>query len=176
MEGNRSSNIEVSPLQSGKGLWGFMISGRWPEDPVEWSKFLVLAVQLAAVPGLLSGSTVFRAREEVPEEPQPNAVGLVVAEGYLIGDHPLRPGQFAHPQPPALVVLHPPASTLSSVPDYEVASGCVFLPGLPHLGLDHRASWVAADRSGTVTELHSRCGINPLADADTAALALLMTA
>lgn len=175
MDSNRSS-VEIAPLQSGGALWGFLISGRWPDDPVEWSKFLLLAVQLAAVPGLLHNSTVFRAREEVPDDPQPGAVGLIVSEGQFMGDRPLRPGQFAHPQPPALVILHPPASTLSSVPEYEVASGCVFLPGLPHLGLDHRAAWVAADASGTVTELHSRCGINPQADADTAALALLMAA
>ena len=53
-------------------------------------------------------------------------------------------------------MLHPPSSTLSSVPDYDVASGCVFLPGLPHLGLDHRAAWVEADVEGTVTHLVSK--------------------
>ena len=60
-----------------------MLLGRWPDDTVEWAKFLVLAVRMAAVPGLLAGSTVFRVREELPEDPQPGAVGLVVAEGSL---------------------------------------------------------------------------------------------
>ena len=143
---------------------------------MEWAKFLVLAVRMAAVPGLLPMSTVFRVREEVPDQPQAGAVGLVVAEGSLLGDHPLTPGQFAHPQPPGLVVLHPPSSTFSSVPDYDVASGCVFLPGLPHLGLDHRAAWVEADVEGTVTHLVSKVGIDPLGDADTAALAMLLAA
>jgi hypothetical protein len=73
-------------------------------------------------------------------------------------------------------VLHPPSSTLSSLPEYEVASGCVFLPGLPHLGLDHRAAWVEADIEGTVTHLVSRAGIDPQGNADTAALAMLMAA
>ncbi len=176
MDGFRPSSIEVAPMQSKGSLYGFMLIGRWPQDTVEWAKFLVLAVQMAAVPGLLKASTVFRVREELPDEPQPGTVGLVVAEGQLIGDHPLVPGQFAQHLPPGLLVLHPPASTLSSVPEYEVASGCVFLPGLPHLGLDHRAAWVEADVEGTVTQLVSKVGIDPLGNADTAALAMLLAA
>jgi hypothetical protein len=176
MDSFRPSSIEVAPLQSQGSLYGFMLIGRWPNDTVEWAKFLVLAVQMAAVPGLLPVSTVFRIREDLPEQPQPRAVGLVAAEGQLMGDHPLRPGQFADPQPPGLLVLHPPSSTLSSVPEYDVASGCVFLPGLPHLGLDHRAAWVEADVEGTVTQMISRSGIDPQRNADTAALALLLAA
>ena len=90
MDGRPS--IEVAPLQSEGSLYGFMLINRWPHDTVEWAKFLVLAVQMAAVPGLLPASTVFRVREELPEQPQPGAVGLVVAEGRLMGDHPLQPG------------------------------------------------------------------------------------
>ena len=176
MDGNRPSSIEVAPLQADGSLYGFMLLGRWPNDTVEWARFLVLAVQMAAVPGLLPTSTVFRVREELPEEPHPGAIGLVVAEGQLLGDHPLRPGHFAAYQPPGLIVLHPPSSTLSSVPEYQVASGCVFLPGLPYLGLDHRAAWVEADVDGTVTQLISKVGIDPQVNADTAALAMLLAA
>jgi hypothetical protein len=172
----RPGSIQVAPMQSHGSLYGFMLIGRWPQDTVEWAKFLVLAVQMAAVPGLLPLSTVFRVREELPDEPQPGTVGLVVAEGQLIGDHPLRPGQFAAYCPPGLLVLHPPSSTLSSVPEYDVASGCVFLPGLPHLGLDHRAAWVEADVDGTVTQMVSKVGIDPQGNADTAALAMLLAA
>jgi hypothetical protein len=175
MDRSRPS-VEVAPLQSEGSLYGFLLIGRWPQDTVEWAKFLVLAVQMAAVPGLLPYSTVFRVREELPEPAQVGAVGLVVAEGRLLGDHPLRPGQFSACQPPGLIVLHPPSSTLASVPDYDVASGCVFLPGLPHLGLDHRAAWVEADIDGTVTHLVSKVGIDPLGNADTAALAMLLAA
>jgi hypothetical protein len=175
MDGFRPS-IEVAPLQSEGSLYGFLLIGRWPIDTVEWAKFLVLAVQMAAVPGLLPMSTVFRVREELPDEPREGAVGLVVAEGQLMGRHPLKPGQFADAQPPGLIVLHPPSSTLGSVPEYEVASGCVFLPGLPHLGLDHRAAWVEADVEGTVTQLVSRNSVNPQSNVDTAALALLLAA
>ena len=175
-DGRSRGAVEVAPLQSHGSLYGFMLIGRWPDDTVEWAKFLVLAVRMAAVPGLLAMSTVFRVREELPDDPQPGAVGLVVAEGSLVGDHPLRPGQFADANPPGLLVLHPPKSTLPAVPSYEVASGCVFLPGLPHLGLDHRAAWVQADVDGTVTRLDTRTGVDPQGNADTAALALLLAA
>ena len=97
-------------------------------------------------------------------------------KGQLLGEHPLRPGHFAGQQPPGLIVLHPPSSTLASIPEYNVASGCVFLPGLPHLGLDHRAAWVEADVDGTVTQLISKVGIDPQVNADTAALAMLLAA
>ena len=176
MDASRSPKVEVAPLQSRGALHGFMVLGRWPANTVEWAKFLVLAVQMAAVPGLLRTSTVFRVREELPDQPEPNVIGLVVAEGQFIGPHPLQPGQFAEHQPPGLLVLHPPSATLATTGDYEVASGCVFLPGLPHLGLDHRAAWVEADREGTVTQLISRSGIDPYGNADTAALAMLLAA
>ena len=51
MDGYRPSSIEVAPLQADGSLYGFMLMGRWPNDTVEWARFLVLAVQMAAVPG-----------------------------------------------------------------------------------------------------------------------------
>ncbi|USQ78958.1 peptidase [Ornithinimicrobium faecis] len=169
--------VEVAPVHDGGYLSGFLLLRRWPEDPVEWAQFLVLAVQMAAMPGMLpQGSTVFRVVEQVPEGGPPGAIGLVHAEGQLLGDHPLVPGQFADSTPPGLAVLHPPSSTVSSVSSYETASGCILLPGVPDLGLDHRAAWAEADRDGTVTRMASRSGVDPLGDADTAALSLLLVA
>ena len=177
MTGRQLPPVEVAPLHSRGSLSGFLLIGRWPEDTVEWTRFLVLAVQMAAVPGMLPrGSTVFRVVDDLPDDPPDHAVGLVMAVGQFIGEHPLAPGQFAGQTPLGLAVLHPPASTLASVPEYETASGCLFLPGIPHLGLDHRAAWVEADISGTVTRLSSRGGIDPAGDADTAALSLLLVA
>jgi hypothetical protein len=176
MDDQRAGSIEISPLQSQGSLYGFIVSGRWPQDMIEWSKILILAVQLAAVPGLVPTTTVYRVREDKPDL-TPSAVGLVVAEGSLIGDDALQPGQFARDeQPPGLFVLHPPAQTIATVRDHEVASGCVYLPGLPYLGLDHRAAWVEADIEGTVTHLVSRGDLDPNTDADTAALAMLLAA
>jgi hypothetical protein len=172
-----ASQVEVSPLQSRGALRGFLLSGRWPDSTLEWVRVLLLAVRVAAVPGLLPTTTVFRVREELPDGPPGDAVGLVIAEGTFGGEHPLSPGQFSDPQPPGLLVLHPPSETRPSLPEVDdVASGCVLLPGLPHLGLDHRAGWIEADREGTITSLVSRSGVDPNADADTAVLAMLMAA
>ena len=66
MDDQRSGSIEIAPLQSDGSLYGFIVSGRWPADMVEWSKILILAVQLAAVPGLVPTTTVYRVREASP--------------------------------------------------------------------------------------------------------------
>ena len=174
MDRHRDTKVEVAPIHGKGGLRGFLLVGRWPDDTVEWTQFLLLAVRVAAVPSMLRASTVFRVLEEVPEDSPGHSVGLVMAEGQLVGEHPLRPGQFAAEQPPGLVVLHPPGSTVASVAEYETASGCLYLPGLPHLGLVHRAAWIEADAHGTVTRLAARDGIDPSDDADTAALSLLI--
>jgi len=67
MSSSRQPSVEVSPLQSHGSLYGFMVSGRWPDNTVEWAQFLVLAVRMAAVPGLLPMTTVFSVRDEVPD-------------------------------------------------------------------------------------------------------------
>lgn len=174
---HESVPVEVSPLQARGELSGFLVSGRWPASTTEWARFLLLAVRVASVPGMLHTSTIFRVREEVPDDPLPGAVGLVLAEGPVVGERAVLPGQFAQHQPPGLLVLHPPNEIRPSLPEQdEVASGCVLLPGVPHLGLDHRAAWVEADRRGTITQMISRSGINPYDDADTAVLALFLAA
>ena len=170
-------SVEVSPFHADGLLSGFLLSRRWPASTIEWARFLLLAVRVASVPGMLHTSTVFRVREELPDEPAPGTVGLVIAEGPIVGVNAVIPGQFAAHQPPGLIVLHPPTEIRPSLPEYdEVASGCVLLPGLPHLGLDHRAAWVEADHRGNVASMISRAGINVNDDADTAVLALFLAA
>ncbi len=172
-----SRSVEVSAFQSDGCLRGFVVSGRWPDSTLEWVKFLLVAVRVASVPGLLPHTTIFRVREERPENPAPETVGLVTAEGTVIGADALAPGHFASPLPLGLLVLHPPSETRPSLPECsQVASGCVLLPGLPHLGLDHRAGWVQADCGGAVTTMIGRAGIDPNDDPDTAVLAMLLAA
>jgi hypothetical protein len=170
--------VEVSPFKSGDHhLSGFIVSGRWPASTREWAQFLALAVRLAAVPGLLPTTTVFRSVEDVPEDPQPGTVGLVTLAGPVLGNGAPRPGEFSAASPSALILLHPPAESRPSTPEVVgAASGCVLLPGLPHLGLDHRAAWVEAELDGTVTRLVSQVGVDPLLDPDTAVLAMLLAA
>ncbi|HTH86404.1 peptidase [Mycobacterium sp.] len=169
--------IEIAPFHSRGSLKGFVVSGRWPDSTKEWAQLLIVAVRIASLPGLLSTTTIFGAREELPEEPVPGTVGLVVAEGTVFGESAVPPGHFAGHQPPALLMLHPPSETMPSLPECTgAASGCVLLPGLPHLGLEHRAAWVEAEADGTVTSMVSRVGIDPISHPDTAILAMLLAA
>ncbi|PTR44511.1 hypothetical protein C8K38_1033 [Rhodococcus sp. OK611] len=172
---NQHGHIGVSPFHAAGALRGFIISGRWPDTTKEWAQLLVFAVRVAGVPGLLPTSTVFGAHEDLPDDPEPGTVGLVVAEGPVLGESAVAPGCFAEHQPPALLVLHPPSETMPSLPEcVGAASGCLLLPGVPHLGLDHRAAWVEADADGTVTSLVSRMSLDPNSDPDTAVLAMLL--
>lgn len=94
--------LEVTPLEARGQLGGFLLVGRWPKDTTEWAQFLLLAVQVAAAPGML--------------------------------------------------------------------------PGLPHLGLTHRAAWIEADSTGRITRLASSERVDPMSDADTAVLSTLIAA
>ena len=171
-------NVQIAAFAGGSGsLRGFVVSGRWPSSTREWAQFLTLAVRLAAVPGLLPTTTVFRAVDEKPDDPQPGTVGLVTSAGPVLGAGAPVPGEFAEPTPSALLLLHPPSESRPSTPEViGAASGCVLLPGLPHLGLDHRAAWVEAESDGTVTRLISQVGVDPALDPDTAVLAMLLAA
>lgn len=169
-------DVEIAPLESGGTLCGFLLLGRWPTNTVEWAKFLVLAVRIAAVPGLLPASTVYAVHDDMTEKPHPQAVGIITVAGHVVGKDALRPGSLAEPRPHGVVVLHPPSHTIPSDPEFATASGCVFLPGLPHLGLDHRAAWAQAAVDGTVTQLVSRGRVDPLGDVDTAALSAFLAA
>ncbi|MFE9582920.1 peptidase [Nocardia sp. NPDC006044] len=169
--------IGITPFQARGALRGFVISGRWPDTTKEWAQVLVLAVRVASMPGLLATSTVFGVREDLPDDPAPGTVGLVMAEGTVLGAEALAPGRFADHMPAALLMLHPPSETRPSLPECAgAASGCVLLPGVPHLGLEHRAAWVEAESDGTVTSLVSRVGLDPISDPDTAVLAMLLAA
>lgn len=169
--------VEIAAYHGGGSLRGFVVSGRWPDSTHEWAQFLTLAVRLAAVPGLLPTTTVFSAADDVPDDPQPGTVGTVASVGPILGEGAPTPGQFQRITPTALVLLHPPAETRPSSPEATgAASGCVLLPGLPHLGLEHRAAWVEAEANGTVTRLVSQVGVDPARDPDTAVLAMLLAA
>jgi hypothetical protein len=177
-------NVEVSPLhRPDRGLAGFLLTGRWPDSTREWVQFLTLAVRLAAVPGMLPTTSVYRAADEHgeggPSRPAgiPNVVGVVELAGRVISQDPADIAAPAPGLPVALVLLHPPDETATRTPEVDrPASGCVLLPGVPHLGLDHRAAWVEAEADGTVTRLVSARGIDPAQDPDTAVLSLLLAA
>lgn len=170
--------IQVSPFHhSDLSLAGLLLHGRWPESVREWSQVLVLAVRIAAVPGTVPTTEVFRARDDVPVEAEGQPVGVVACEGPAMGEDAPAPGSFAITVPPALLVLHPPSQTLIDLPEDEgAASGCLLLPGIPELGLEHRAAWVHADASGHVSRMVRASGMDPMSDPDLAVLATLLAA
>lgn len=177
MEAGSGREIGLAPFHSRGDPKGFVVSGRWPESTKEWAQLLIVAVRVASLPGLLSTTTIFGVHEELPETPAPDTVGLVLAEGTVVGESAVPPGYFAGHQPPALLMLHPPSETTPSLPECAgAASGCVLLPGLPHLGLEHRAAWVEAESDGTITSMVSRVGVDPISHPDTAILAMLLAA
>lgn len=173
---NGHGPVEVAALYGREGLAGFVLANRWPDDTDEWAELLLVTVQIAAVPGLLRTSTVFSVREDVPEDARPDVIGLVIAEA-AVHDASALAARRDGPVPPGLVVLHPPGERGSGrTPHDDVASGCVLLPGLPHLGLAHRAAWAQADHGGASAEVRTRDAVDPSADVDTAVLAMLLAA
>ncbi len=86
MEFGSGRAIEIAPFHSRGSLKGFVVSGRWPDSTKEWAQLLMVAVRVASLPGLLSTTTIFGVREELPEEPEPGTVGLVLAEGTVVGE------------------------------------------------------------------------------------------
>lgn len=167
--------IGLTPVQQDGQLNGILISGRWPQSTLEWTQTLVASVRIACRPGFLPTTTIFGVVEERPDD-DPDAIGMMVAVGNVFDDTFVEAGRFLT-NPPALVMLHPPSQTRPSLPECsQVASGCVLLPGLPELGLEHRAGWAEAEADGTVVTLRNQVGLDPHTDPDTAVLAMLLAA
>src|ERR1700716_2170982 len=116
MDTGSGSTIEVAPFHSGGALKGFVVSGRWPDWTKEGAQLLMVAVRVASLPGLLSTTTIFGAREELREHPEAGTVGLGDTDGTVVGESAVLPGYFALHQPPALLMLHPPSETTPSLP------------------------------------------------------------
>lgn len=91
--------IEIAPFHAGGSLRGFVVCGRWPDSTKEWMQLLIVTVRIATLPGLLSTTTIFGAREDLPDDPAPGMVGLVIAEGTVLGESAVAPGRFAEHQP-----------------------------------------------------------------------------
>ncbi|MBT0567643.1 peptidase [Williamsia sp. CHRR-6] len=168
--------IGLTPFHRDGELRGMLISGRWPETTLEWTQTLVASVRIACRPGFLRSTTVFGVVEDRPDNCAADTVGMMLSVGAVIDpDFIDRAARLS--SPPALVMLHPPSHTRASLPECsEVASGCVLLPGVPELGLDHRAGWAEAEADGTVVTLRNQIGVDPNADPDTAVLAMLLAA
>lgn len=168
------SDVGLAPFhRRDMSLAGFLLHGRWPEAVREWVDVIALATRLATVPGVLHRSEIFRATEDLPDEPQPGTVGMILDQGPAIA--PFRDHERLAP-PPALFVLHPPGHTPSAVGYTETASGALLLPGVPQIGLDHQAIWIEVERDGTLARLVTASGVDDHTDPDVAVLFSVLAA
>lgn len=123
-----------------------------PQRTSDWMRTLVLALAYVATARPLATSTLYTAEPGtgtvaatlIPITP---LVGDTVASGEL-DDLSAMPGW---------VVLHP--AGIVDTPDLDepdglpLATGSLLLPGLPEIGLDHRAAWAAVDTTGQVAHM-----------------------
>ena len=170
------TEISLSPFQRRDNtLAGLVINGRWPDDMREWVHVMLVVTRLATVPGLLMGSEIFKAVAQLPDNPRPEAVGVIIDEGPAVSTgEELIDVEAALPN--ALMVLHPPNACTHSPGFRDTARGIVLLPGLPHVGMPHQAAWVEVEPDGTVAHLSTRLVADEVDDPDVAVLTLLLTA
>lgn len=167
------TSIELSPFhRRDLTLAGFLLHNRWPADLREWTQVLALAVRVAAVPGLVRCSELFATDDEAVEVPKPDVVAVVSDAGPAVGEDSPEPGSLSAPH--AVMVLHPPGQGPPA--EEEMAAGCLFLPGLPDLGMGHQACWIKADSQGNLGQLLVAQDVDPVSDPDVAVLATLVAA
>jgi hypothetical protein len=168
------AEIRLSPFHRGDmTLAGLVVGGRWPHEMREWVHVMLLLTRLATTPGLLPMSEVFRAIEQLPDDPEPDTVGLILDEGPAVSTCDEISG-IDLAAPPALLVLHPPNACPDSPGFHGTARGVVLLPGVPHLGLSHQAAWVEVEPDGTVARIATGLIDEPGVDVDVAVLANLL--
>lgn len=185
-------------------LEGFTVHDRYPRDTAEWVNLLAVVVThaalhpvsvtrplLFAVLDLSDADSVEAFRDAEPHDRQTGLVrdddSAEVSRPYLritalgpvadpAAEEPLR-----LVQPLGAAVLHPLGTT--RIDDEEErddvpgsAAGCLLLPGIPEVGLDHRAAWAAVREDGLVSRLTFTSHASPEVDPDVAYLATVMAA
>lgn len=117
----------------------------------DWMRTLVDVLTYVAMIDALDVSTFFVA-ESHPTHVDADVLLLPVAPAVDLR-HIAVPADAS-----ALVVLHPPGA--QRMPDLEepdglpLASGSLVLPGVPEIGLDHRAAWAAVNIRGQVARMN----------------------
>ncbi|MGN6089883.1 MAG: hypothetical protein ACTHNT_11400 [Actinomycetales bacterium] len=177
-----SAGIRVVPRHDGLRLTGFVVLGRAPEDTVEWAHILFAMVHRVAVhPLVLSASTVFVA-VDVPKDERPDSdddlLMRVAALGPVAGPDAPEAGSLGGLDPIGIAVVHPLGTARSAHADTEsaVAAGCLLLPGVPQVGLDHRAAWAEVRQDGELAHIGSSAHADVERDPDVAVLATLLAA
>jgi hypothetical protein len=184
-------------------LEGFTIHDRYPRDTTEWVNLLAVVVTHAALhPVSVTRPLLFAVLdlsdtdavgsyretrtddvraglvEEEAGEASPPFI-RIAALGPVADPAAEEPLRIVHPLGAA--VIHPLGAT--RVDDEEdrddvpgSAAGCLLLPGIPEVGLDHRAAWAAVREDGLVSRLTYTSHASPHHDPDVAYLATVMAA
>lgn len=152
---------------------GIRIVGTAPTRTSDWMRALVDVVTYVAVADALRVSMLYAAD---PQEKHTNDVHLVrllpVAPALDLGKTQIPTDASA------LIMLHPPGQ--QDFPDLEepdshpVATGTLILPGVPQIGLDHRAAWAAVDTVGRVAHMRFTTHARMNETVDVALLATLL--
>lgn len=164
---------EVTPIfGSDSRLTGFYLPAPLPSTTTEWTLVLAAVVSISASPGRLLNTCVFSPDSSYSAQGGHEHVFPLV--GTVNGNNALGPGSLASPAPDAAFLIHPPEHTQPSTPETEgAASGAVLLPGVPQLGLTHRAGWAEVSHQGSVTKLLSSTNVDVTTDVDLAVLEAL---
>lgn len=177
-----SVGIRVVPRHDGLRLTGFSVLGRPPEDTVEWAHILLAMVHRVAIhPLVLSSSTVFVAVDVPPDERPDDDDALLIrvaAMGPVAGPEAPTAGSLGALSPVGIAVVHPLGSARPAHADTgaAIAAGCLLLPGVPQVGLDHRAAWAEVRQDGELAHIGSSAHADVDRDPDVAVLATLLAA
>ena len=144
--------IEIALFHSGGQLKGFLVSGRWPDSTKEWAQLLIVTVRIASLPGLLSTTTIFGVREDLPEAPQPGTVGIVIP--FVLGAFVAGPLVLPGMEFNAYLFL---GATLAATSASVRGSRNSETPAMPAGAPSMRASTIARPASGLLQNHLSPC-------------------
>lgn len=145
----------------------FLLSGRpTPQKTSDWMRLLVIVLSYVALKDPFEQSMFYAADTPAYRETETDE-GNEVYNGVTAVFHPLAPvfSLVSTSRPvttpataSAFLVLHPAGAHMH--PDLEepdslpVAGGALLLPGVPELGLDHRAAWAAVSVDGEIANMN----------------------
>lgn len=127
-----------------------------PERTSDWMRILVSVLSYVAKTDIIHSSMLYAANPG----PHQNSIAAVfepIAPTFELGtvqdQLETLPSTYA-----AFVLLHPPGEeTLPDLDEPEAlpaATGSLLLPGVPDLGLDHRATWAGVSADGLIAYMH----------------------
>ena len=167
----------------------FMLAGRpVPQRTSDWMRLLVIVLSYVALRDPFVKSMFYIAqtpadhpdRFQQDSEPVPQQ-DMTAFFSPLAPVFPVSPQHvlYAPVEASALLILHP--AGIQATPDLEepdglpVAVGALLLPGMPQLGLDHRAAWAAVSIDGEIANMNYTSHAKLTEHQDIAVLSVLLS-